>query len=156
MIKYADKMICFQEIPNEISLSFSITNCPNNCPGCHSPYLKEDKGIPLLSVLEIELNANKNFITCVLFLGGDDIKQMDDLIKCLKTCKRLGLKTALYSGFDEINQKLLPFLDYYKVGSYKEEFGGLKSTKTNQRLYKIENNNLKDITYLFWRNYYGD
>lgn len=150
MIKYADTMICFQEIPDEISLSFSITNCPNNCPGCHSPYLKEDRGIPVLETLKSKLTKNRNRVTCVLFLGGDDIKQIEELKECLQICKEAGFKTGLYSGFNDIKEELLPLLDYYKIGSYKKECGGLKSPKTNQRLYKINNNKLEDITYKFW------
>lgn len=143
-------MICFQEIPDEISLSFSITNCPNNCPGCHSPYLREDRGIPVKEVLQDKLNKNKYKVTCILFLGGDDVKQIRELKECLWLCKEAGYKTALYSGFDEIREDLIPLLDYYKVGSYKESLGGLKSSHTNQRLYKIVNNKLEDITYKFW------
>ena len=152
MIKYVDKMICFQEIPDEISLGLSISNCPNNCEDCHSPYLREDKGIPVLSVLDQLLLENKNMVTCILFLGGDDEKQIDDLIECLKICKKQGYKTALYSGFDDIKDDLLPFLDYYKIGSYKRWLGGLKEQTTNQKLFKVVDGQLKeDITYLFWR-----
>ena len=42
------------------------------------------------------------------------------------------------------------YLDYYKVGSYQFGHGGLDSPTTNQRLYKIENGNMRNITSLFW------
>jgi anaerobic ribonucleoside-triphosphate reductase activating protein len=36
--------------------------------------------------------------------------------------------------------------DYIKLGAYIEELGGLDSLKTNQRLYKITNEQMEDIT----------
>ena len=47
MLKYHSTYIGFREIPDEISLCINLTNCPNNCKGCHSPWLLEDIGIPL-------------------------------------------------------------------------------------------------------------
>ena len=47
MLKYVDTLVSFQEIPDEISLCINLSNCPNNCPGCHSAYLKDDIGTPL-------------------------------------------------------------------------------------------------------------
>ena len=44
MIKYTDTQIVFSEIPDEITLAINISNCQNNCPGCHSPYLKQNIG----------------------------------------------------------------------------------------------------------------
>ena len=67
------------------------------------------------------------------------------------SCKEFGVKTALYSGLDTMNPNLFSLLDYYKVGSYKKKYGGLDKPFTNQRLYKIEDMNFKNITHLFWR-----
>ena len=47
MLKYVDTLVGFREIPDEISLCINISNCPNNCEGCHSSYLKKDIGTPL-------------------------------------------------------------------------------------------------------------
>jgi anaerobic ribonucleoside-triphosphate reductase activating protein len=41
--------------------------------------------------------------------------------------------------------------DYVKLGPYIEELCGLKSEKTNQRLYKREDDSWKDITNSFWK-----
>ena len=51
MLKYADYDIVFQEIPNEVTLAINISNCPNRCVGCHSPYLMEDVGEELNGIL---------------------------------------------------------------------------------------------------------
>lgn len=151
-LKYLYKAICFQEIPTEISLSYSITGCPNKCKGCHSPELRADIGSLLLADLEKDIIKNKDAISCVLFFGGDNDKQIPSLIKCAEICKSHNLKTALYSGNNLINDALPFYFDYIKVGEYMEALGGLKSPTTNQRLYKKNSNNeWEDITHLFRR-----
>ena len=44
MVRYHNFDIVFAEIPGETTLAFNITNCPNRCPGCHSPHLTADEG----------------------------------------------------------------------------------------------------------------
>ena len=144
-------MICFQEIPDEISLSFSISNCPNSCPGCHSPHLRTDCGRDVFAILPQLLRKYKDKISCVLFMGGDDYEQEPQLLEALCYCRGKGFKTALYSGFNIFpNDILSEQLDYVKVGSYEQDLGPLNYPTTNQRLYKKENGEWKDITYRFW------
>ena len=103
------------------------------------------------------LEENSDLITCVLFLGGDDDKQKNDLINCLEYI-RLNypqLKTALYSGFNQVPENIINLLDYVKIGPYIKERGGLNNPNTNQRLYKIENGHLNDITNIFWKKPYS-
>ena len=141
---YHSYNVVFQEIPNEICLAFTIEGCPNNCVGCHSPFLREQNGITLTELeLDHILGNYKDMITCVLFLGGDAFH--DEIFLLSKKIKNMGLRVAMYSGNDSPNGKLFTFLNYYKIGSYISELGGLNSNKTNQRLYKIE-----DITKEFW------
>lgn len=140
--------VVFAEIPNEVSLAFTLTGCPNNCEGCHSPHLRNSTGTELTEYLLIEiLKEYSSSITTVLFLGGDAYQ--DKLIPLLRVARAKGLKTALYSGFDEINCNLTSFLDYYKIGRYVHELGGLDSDTTNQRLYKLPEK--KDVTHLLRR-----
>lgn len=149
-LKYVDEMICFQEVPNETTISFSISNCPYRCKGCHSSYLQSDCGIPLLDIIESRIEFYTNLITCVLFMGGDDSAQVDELISCLQICKQHKLKTALYSGASNINNDILNYLDYIKIGPYVESLGALQSKTTNQRFYKKTiNNDWEDITSWF-------
>lgn len=154
-IKYYTTQVCFQEIPNEISYTYFLTNCPNKCPNCHSPHLRDDIGTLVSETLESTLKKEQNRCSCILFMGGDDPAQLNSLMNALHICKYVGgYKTALYSGFelDNCSQELLNLLDYIKVGPYIDELGGLKSKKTNQRLYKLQNGKIyEDITYLFWR-----
>jgi anaerobic ribonucleoside-triphosphate reductase activating protein len=80
---------------------------------------------------------------------GDGFKE--DLIEIAKFVKSKNLKTAVYSGDDILYDPYIEVMDYYKLGSYQEEFGPLNNEKTNQILYKIENGELNNITYRFWR-----
>lgn len=156
MLKYVDTKICFQEVPDEISLCISLSGCPSRCKGCHSPYLQEDIGTELtLPVLDNLIKSNKG-ITCVCFMGGDnDIPALHELSKYVK--EYYDLKTAWYSGLSfkpYIDRPSVQYFDYVKTGPYIELCGPLTSKLTNQRFYKKEEGSIiqfKDITYRFWK-----
>lgn len=154
MLKYHSTYIGFREIPDEISLCINITNCPNNCKGCHSPWLQKDEGIPLTYVELKKLIQSNKGITCVCFMGGDkepwEIKRLASLIK-----EETDLKTAWYSGKDYLMDLSVNIaFDYVKIGPYIEEFGPLDSKTTNQQLFKFDWKTciLDNITYKFWKN----
>lgn len=151
MAKYAEILIGFQEVPDEISLCINITGCQNNCLECHSLWLKDDFGKELTEdELQTLINSN-NGITCVCFMGqGRDVNQIIDLAKFIK--KNYNLKTALYSG-DEKMPDNIEGLDYIKIGPYIPELGALSSKTTNQRMYKIVDGELIDITNKFLKCY---
>ena len=91
----------------------------------------------------------KGLITCVAFMGGDaEPEEVTRLAAYIH-----GLKTAWYSGRQHTPSDLntpCPF-DYVKFGPYIESLGGLKSEKTNQRLYKRVGDEWEDITSTFWK-----
>lgn len=155
MIKYVDTLIGFREIPNEITLCINISNCPNNCPGCHSSWLLKDEGTPLTYVeLKSLIKKNKG-ITCICFMGGDrepwEIQRLAKLIK-----EDYDIKVGWYSGKDKMWEGInLIYFDYVKIGSYKKEFGPLDNPTTNQILYKVIHTEVStvimDITNLFWK-----
>ena len=69
-MRYLNYQVVFKEVPDEVTLSINITNCPYRCPGCHSPYLQEDVGEELtFETLSYLIEKNKG-ITCVCFMGG--------------------------------------------------------------------------------------
>lgn len=157
MLKYLYVKELFSEIPQEISLGISITGCKLHCRGCHSKELWEDIGRPLTVERLNEILDKHDGVTCLLLLGGEhDISALTELF--YHAHKRV--KTAWYSGLDKIpdsQQGILHYLDYYKIGRYKQDLGGLDSKTTNQKLYKIEhqgNGNYweTDITYLLQKN----
>jgi anaerobic ribonucleoside-triphosphate reductase activating protein len=152
MLKYINYNIVFQEVPGEVTLAINITGCPNECTGCHSPYLKENSGEILnQEVLSALINRYKNEITCVCFMGGDsDPKAVEILSIYIRDISALHIKTAWYSGKILLPKKCkMDSFDYIKLGPYIEELGGLDSPSTNQRFYKVENGKMIDITGCF-------
>jgi anaerobic ribonucleoside-triphosphate reductase activating protein len=89
-----------------------------------------------------------NAITCICFMGGDsEPDEVDRLAVHLRRSIKQPIKTAWYSGKQNIPKSCnLHNFDYIKLGAYIEELGGLDSPKTNQRLYKITNEQMEDIT----------
>ncbi len=124
--------IVFQEVPNEISLCFSITGCKVGCKGCHSTELwQEDYGLELTNInFSSWIKKYKGLISCVVFFGGE--WQEEALIEKLITAKKQGLKTCLYSGQKHINLNISQHLDFLKTGEWRAELGGLESPITNQ------------------------
>jgi len=142
-LKYIGYGIALQEVPDEISLVFNISNCPHRCKGCHSEYLWEDTGEDLMDTFQDVIKQYEENITCVCFMGGDqDIKQLKIILEYIKN---LGYKTCVYSGSDDFDlfKDCLPYLDWLKIGSYKEELTvnnniqyGIKLATSNQKMYK--------------------
>ena len=60
MLKYVDSKVVFSEVPDEITLAISISNCPGTCKGCHSPWLREDIGESLTVIALYELLEKNN------------------------------------------------------------------------------------------------
>jgi anaerobic ribonucleoside-triphosphate reductase activating protein len=127
-LNYTTEQITFQEVPNEISLSFLIAGCPLKCKGCHSTdswrvtseanevnkasETIKSKTHPINSNARIQLTNEylenrikqyQDMISCVLFLGGE--WEIEKLIELLQTVKNTNpsLKTCLYTGL-ELNE----------------------------------------------------
>lgn len=153
MLKYVDTLVSFQEIPDEISLCINISNCPNECVGCHSAYLKENIGTPLTYDELHELILKNKGISCVTFLGGDSDPAYINSLAMLVRVSYQDLKVAWYSGKSEISEDVdIRNFDYIKIGPYVEHLGPLTSKTTNQCLYKVYHNTedtLVNITYKF-------
>lgn len=156
MIKYLDTAVVFSEVPDEITLAIEITNCQNNCIGCHSSWLREDIGEELTpEILNELINKNKG-ITCVCFMGeGKDPEALKKLAFGVKLRSDYPYKVALYSGREEVERDYDEYFDYIKIGPYLFSKGPLNKETTNQRLYEIIRSEgkteRKDITYKFWR-----
>ncbi len=154
MLKYINYGIVFQEIPDEVTLSINISNCPCRCPGCHSNYLWEDNGEILNEdTLARFVNDFSSSITCICFMGGDaEPAEVNELAKFLNK-EYPKLKVAWYSGRTRISSDIdLKNFNYVKVGPYIKHLGALKEKTTNQRLYMVcEDYSLDDITSRFWK-----
>lgn len=169
MLKYTDCEVVFSEIPDEITLAINISNCQNNCIGCHSPYLKQNIGKELTTNELDNLIKKNDGISCVCFMGeGKDELALQNLISFTKQ-NYPELKIGLYSGREEVVEDFYwQTLDYLKIGPYMAEFGPLNEETTNQRLYGRNENFVtcvyspltgetrhregwKDITSKFWK-----
>ena len=156
MLKYTNYEIVFQEVPNEVTLCFNISNCQIRCKDCHSKFLWEDIGEPLIKNLISIIDRYKDYITCVCFMGGtQELNQLKSAIDIVKT---FNLKTCIYTGeeYSEKFDKILKSINYIKFGPYINKFGGLDKRTTNQRFYQVIDGVLKDITYLFWKESLND
>ena len=156
-MKVASYDIVFQEIPGEVTLALNLSGCPCHCKGCHSPHLWEDTGEELdEALLDNLIGTYKGLITCVAFMGGDQAPEEVARLAAHAVNQQSAisnqqppLKAAWYSGRMKMPAADGPF-DYVKIGPYREELGGLKSKKTNQRLYKRSGGVWEDITSSFW------
>lgn len=137
-LKLSNWDVVMREVPDEITLALNLSDCPNNCKGCHSPQLRMPIGTELTFDLIQDLIRSNDGITCISFMGGDrypeDVNYLAQLIKS-EYCNTI--KTCWYSGCDELSTKInLHNFDYIKIGSYKEDKGPLDSPSTNQKMYK--------------------
>ena len=148
-MKIASYDIVFQDVPGEVTLSLNLSQCPNCCHGCHSPQLQEDIGYILDDdMLADLLDRYGRDVTCVCFMGGD--REPAEVMRLAGLVKKAGLKTAWYSGKPELPDCFdAGVLDYVKVGPYIESRGPLTNPDTNQRMYRIENGVMTDITASF-------
>lgn len=153
-MKYVDTLVSFSEIPDEITLCINISNCPNKCEECHSPWLQGNIGIELNNYELYDIINKNSGISCVCFMGGDS--NPEEINNLAIKIKSKNLKVGWYSGNSEISDKInIKNFDYIKIGPYLKDKGPLSDKNTNQKMYKIIHftgmNSLKDITYKFWK-----
>jgi len=152
MLKVYNYDVVFQEIPDEVTLAVNLTGCPCHCPGCHSPHLWEDIGEVLDEAMLQRIHAEyAGEVTCICLMGGDaDPAAVERLCAYIK--EQMGLRSGWYSGRPELPAGIdLHHFDYVKTGPYIDSLGGLKSPQTNQRLYRVTERGMEDITARFWK-----
>jgi anaerobic ribonucleoside-triphosphate reductase activating protein len=130
--------VLLQEIPGEVSLAYLISGCTLGCKGCHSSdSWSASNGEPLtLDRLNSDCERYQGLFSCVLFMGGE--WQAENLSELLYQCKKMGLRTALYTGLAYCPSRLRPLLNYVKTGPWQAELGGLNNPGSNQRLYDLQ------------------
>lgn len=135
-----------------MTLAINLSLCPNRCQGCHSPHLREAVGEVLdEDTLAVLLSSYGDAVTCVCFMGGDnDPAAVERLSAFVKRHTEGRLRTGWYSGKAGLPLDCDPAnFDYIKLGPYIESYGGLDSSSTNQRFYKVEDGCMTDRTHLF-------
>jgi anaerobic ribonucleoside-triphosphate reductase activating protein len=110
----------------------------------------EDNGMTLdEDILTDLLEKYKNTITCVCFMGGDSSPMEIDRMAAFVQ-KNYNLKVGWYSGKSKIPDAcVIQHFNYIKLGPYIKHLGGLNSVTTNQRLYRIDDNEMIDMTDCF-------
>lgn len=148
MLKYNSYAVTFSEYPDEISLYITLTGCTIRCPLCNSRHLWEDVGTPLdWDELHKIIKANSG-ITAVVF-GGGNTEEVSKLAHQIKLSIP-NLKTCWYTGLNEIPKELdLSDWNAVKIGSFIGY--PLNDRKTNQIFYEIQDGELVNKTYKFWR-----
>lgn len=150
-MKYTTTEIVMREFPGEITLAINISGCPNLCEGCHSPELRQDIGKELNYKVVEELIRQNEGITCIGFMGGDAYtEELKDIFGNLRWYKP-NIKIGWYSGRDYFDTDFIPYVDYYKFGSYQPKYGALDSPTTNQVMLKWEYGKFTNITKEFLR-----
>ena len=154
MLRYVNTGVVFSEIPDEVTLSINISNCPCHCPGCHSQYLWENTGQELgKQALHNLITKYGSDVTCIAFMGGDADPLEVNRLALFLHFQYPHIKVAWYSGRTVISPKINKAdFDYIKIGPYIRHLGPLNKPTTNQRLYRrMPDGSFEDITSRFWR-----
>ena len=153
MLTYVDTDIVFQELPDEVTLAVNLAGCPCRCPGCHSKHLWANNGTPLTAdaldtLIASQSTASGLNITCVSLMGGDAAPgEVNTLLGHVRQ-RFPQLHTSWWSGRSMRSPLVsLDNLDYLKLGPYLRHLGPLRSSRTNQRLYRVVAAHLEDITH---------
>ena len=104
MLKFKDSYIVFEEIPDRVSLGVNITNCQNNCVGCHSPELRLNNGEELTEEIIDKLIKENYGIDCFLFMGeGKDYSRLIERARWMK--EKYSIKVAVCSGGGKVENE---------------------------------------------------
>lgn len=143
-----------------------VQGCSIHCKGCWNTemWAFEDKAILSVQDLLRKIEKEKDFIDGITLLGGEPLDQFAEVSKLLIECRKLGLSTMLFTGYEmtEISEKqitlILDNLDILITGRYdkiKRTMNHQWIGSTNQEIYfltdryadyEIENNNYTEIT----------
>lgn len=148
-LRYVCHTVGTLEVPDEISLIYTLSGCPLRCAGCHSADLRNPNLGQRLDpeTLAVILDRYAGLGTCVCFLGGEWMP--DALIGLLRLARAKGFATCLYTGLERIDDAIAVHLDYLKLGPFVAARGGLDRPGTNQRFIDLRRG--LDITHRFQR-----
>lgn len=131
-LRYICHSVGMLEVPDEISLIYTISGCPLRCAGCHSADLRDPRIGELLDAGRLleSLSLYRDLASCVCFLGGEWYAKQ--LVELLRVARGEGLATCLYSGLTTVDDRIAECLDYVKLGPFIPSRGGLDRAETNQ------------------------
>ena len=148
-LRYVCHTVGTLEVPDEVSLIYTISGCPLRCPGCHSADLRNPELGQTLDPASFReaLDRYAGLASCACFLGGE--WQPAGLIELLKIARARGLTTCLYTGSESVDDAIATHLDYLKLGPFIAARGGLDQPGTNQRFLDLRDG--RDLTHRFQR-----
>ena len=145
--------ITLQELPNMISFYIQFSECHIQCEGCHSNYLwgTYDNYKSLNWIVDKAKSAREQGADAIILFG--DVNNNISPLNYFKLCENLAdiLPICVYSGADTLvdslgNLDTLRYIKWIKLGHYSKTAGPLDSKTTNQRIYLVEADGLKDVT----------
>jgi len=156
------------DIPN-LSTTIWFSGCKLDCAGCHNTILEDfTPGFSLDEVEELLIERRK-MTDWLVYLGGNPLDSIDDVLSISKIAKKLGFNQFLYSGYtflefksmfsSEIHTELIHNFDYIKTGRFDPHFMKEKCcdigqdyffATVNQEVYKSDSDdNVWDKFYNF-------
>lgn len=144
--------ITLNEVPNKVAVFIEFSNCTLRCKGCHSPHLQSDCFTgDTVDTKEILSYVNKqidNLANYIVLMGGDTNGiPKEDLYLLIDRLAEIA-PVMLYSGSEDISILAETNLTLLKTGGYIEEFGGLLSPTTNQKVFKKESEFISNNGYI--------
>ncbi len=135
-----------------------VQGCSIRCRGCWNKEMWSFENKTILSVQELlcKIKNEINYIEGITLLGGEPLDQFDEVLELLVECRKLGLSTMLFTGYEifEIEEKqmtlILENLDILITGRYDKTKRTLNHQwigSTNQEIHylTVRYNNFKNI-----------
>ena len=138
---------------NHKALEIYLYGCnPPHCEGCHNPGLWDfTKGYDAMGSIfnTLTKKADNRLVERVWFLGGEpqdqDPKHLAYFLGTFILAMRPhDLEIWVWTRYEELQEELVPFVDYAKFGEYREEIPpwteplfNIELASGNQRIVKI-------------------
>jgi len=115
------------DIPH-LATTLWFSGCKLKCDGCHNTSLEYSRDGLSLNEVESILTKLRKMTDWLVYLGGNPLDSINDVLNISGIAKKMGFTQFLYSGytFNEFNKmfdqnihaKLLDKLDYIKTGRF--------------------------------------
>lgn len=128
--------LSFSDAEGLLSMVVFFQGCHFDCPGCQNKNLQDPTGGEDRTVGEIGVRLGTPYEALVL-CGGEPLNQPDATLALLRLGKYRGLKTYLYTGYDEgdIAPEIKQWADVIIAGQFVQELatGGFPAS-SNQTI----------------------
>lgn len=125
-----------------------VQGCSIRCRGCWNKEMWSFENKTILSVQELlrKMKSEINYIEGITLLGGEPLDQFAEVLELLVECRKLGLSTMLFTGYEmiEIIEKRMSAIkdltDILITGRYDETKRTLNHQwigSTNQEIHYI-------------------